>query len=252
MDGTICFEGQPVSEHLLMAFEELKAQGHEVIFASARPIRDLLPVLHERFHHDKMVGGNGSMVAREGKIMSTACFDDRTLSDMMQLLEEHRLAYLIDSDWDYAYTGPAGHPILKHLDPQKRAKNVALGELRHIVKILLLTSKNMKKVEEQLGKMDVVVHVHANEGVLDVSPRGVDKWSGLQQLGIKLGEYIAFGNDANDIPMFKYALYAVMVGHHPQWAPFSSEQLPLHDHIEHSLVQTLAELGRVYSEKAMK
>ncbi|MEC1535480.1 HAD hydrolase family protein [Bacillus sonorensis] len=47
LDGTICFEGQPVSEHLLMAFEELKAQGHEVIFASARPIRDLLPVLHE-------------------------------------------------------------------------------------------------------------------------------------------------------------------------------------------------------------
>ncbi|MDI3410861.1 HAD hydrolase family protein [Bacillus sonorensis] len=39
LDGTICFEGQSVSEHLLMSFEELKAQGHEVIFASARPIR---------------------------------------------------------------------------------------------------------------------------------------------------------------------------------------------------------------------
>ena len=63
LDGTICFKGRPVSDELLKALEELVAQGHEVIFASARPIRDLLPVLHERVHHYPMIGGNGSMVA---------------------------------------------------------------------------------------------------------------------------------------------------------------------------------------------
>ena len=88
---------------------------------------------------------------------------------------------------DYTYTGPAAHPILNNLDPQRRAKNVKLDKLQTIVKILILTSDNMEKVEEQLSKMDVVVHSHGSEGVLDISPNGIDKWSGLQQLGVKEG-----------------------------------------------------------------
>ncbi|TYR78383.1 HAD-IIB family hydrolase [Priestia megaterium] len=247
LDGTICFKGRPVSEKLLTSLEKLVAQEHEVIFASARPIRDLLPVLHERFHQYRMIGGNGSMVATNGRIISTVSFDEEILADIAQLLDTYNITYLIDSEWDYAYTGPAEHPILQNLDPQGRAKKVALDELRPIVKILMLTSNNMKEVEEQLRKMEVVVHVHGNEGVLDVSPRGIDKWSGLQQLGVEDGEYIAFGNDANDISMFQHAMYSVMVGEHSQLAPFSSEQLSLNEDIENSLVQKIEELGSLNS-----
>ena len=183
----------------------------------------------------------------EGNITSTVSFDKDLLSNIVHLLETYNITYLIDSDWDYAYTGPANHPILQNLDPQSQARNVTLDELQAIVKILMLTSNNMKEVEEQLGKMDVVVHVHGNEGVLDVSPKGVDKWSGLQQLDVKKGEYIAFGNDANDISMFQHAMHAVMIGEHSQLAPFASEQLPLNDDIENVLVQKFEELGRLHS-----
>ena len=37
-------------------------------------------------------------------------------------------------------------------------------------------------------------------------------------LGIDKGDYIAFGNDSNDISMFENALYTVMVGHHEELA----------------------------------
>ncbi|WP_242225375.1 HAD-IIB family hydrolase [Bacillus cereus group sp. BfR-BA-01380] len=247
LDGTICFKGQPVSEKLLIALEKLVAQGNEVIFASARPVRDLLPVLHKRFHQYPMIGGNGSMIARKGKIISTVSFDEETLANIVQLLRTYHVSYLIDGDWDYAYTGPATHPILNNLDPQNHAKNVKLDKLQSIVKILMLTSDNMEEVKEQLSKMDVVVHSHGNEGVLDVSPNGIDKWSGLQQLGVKEGDYIAFGNDANDITMFQRAMYSVMVGENLQLAPFSSEQLSLSNDTENLLVQRLSELGDLYS-----
>ncbi|GIN10672.1 Cof-type HAD-IIB family hydrolase [Shouchella clausii] len=243
LDGTICFKGQPVSEKLLIALEKLVKKGHEVIFASARPVRDLLPVLHDRFHQYPMIGGNGSMVAVKGKIISTVNFDEETLVNIIQLLRTYKVSYLIDSDWDYAYTGPLTHPILNNLDPQRRAKNVRLDELQSIVKILMLTSNNMKEVEEQLSKMNVVVHSHESEGVLDISPKGIDKWSGLQQLGVKEGEYIAFGNDANDIAMFQHAFYSVMIGESLQLSPFSSEQLFLSENIENLIVQRLSELG---------
>ncbi|PES28334.1 HAD hydrolase family protein, partial [Bacillus thuringiensis] len=72
-----------------------------------------------------------------------------------------------------------------------------------------LTSDNMEAVKEQLSNMNVVVHSHGNEGILDISPNGIDKWSGLQQLGVEEKEYIAFGNDANDITMFQHAMYSV-------------------------------------------
>lgn len=44
------------------------------------------------------------------------------------------------------------------------------------------------------NKLNVVVHSHGNEGILDISPNGIDKWSGLQQLGVEEKEYIASGN----------------------------------------------------------
>jgi len=50
LDGTICFKGQPGSDTILKSLEKLETQGHQVIFASVRPIRDLLPVLDKRFH----------------------------------------------------------------------------------------------------------------------------------------------------------------------------------------------------------
>ncbi len=74
LDGTICFNGKPVSEKILVSLETLVAHGHEVIFASARPIRDLLPVLHERFHAYPMIGGNGSLISKNGSIISFRLF----------------------------------------------------------------------------------------------------------------------------------------------------------------------------------
>jgi len=36
LDGTICFQGKPVSEKILTALAELANKGYEVIFASIR------------------------------------------------------------------------------------------------------------------------------------------------------------------------------------------------------------------------
>ncbi|NAP00996.1 HAD-IIB family hydrolase [Halomonas sp. MG34] len=242
LDGTICFRGKPVSEALLVALEKLVEQGHEVIFASARPIRDILPVLPARFHHYPMVGGNGSLVARNGEILSAVSFSEETLAKILAIININQVSYLIDGEWDYAYTGPANHPILKNLDTQNRAENVPLNQLLSIVKILLFASADIETMEEKLNLSDVVVNKHGNEGILDISPSGVNKWRGLQQLGVADGEYIAFGNDVNDITMFQHALHTVMVGENTQLAPFASENL-LVPEIESLLPKKLQELS---------
>jgi Cof subfamily protein (haloacid dehalogenase superfamily) len=247
LDGTICFKGQPVSEKILTSLEQLVTQGHEVIFASARPIRDLLPVLNKRFHPYPMIGGNGAIVANNGEIISTVKFDKNNLSKITRIMELYHITYLIDGSWNYSYTGPSEHPILRNLDPHKLAKNIPLDEVGSIIKILVLSSSNTDKVKEELEMLDVVVNVHGHEEVLDISPKGINKWAGLQKLGVKEGEYIAFGNDANDMAMFEHATYSVMIGDHALLKQFANEHLPLNNNIEYFLMEKLKELGRYYS-----
>lgn len=115
LDGTICFKGRPVSDNILDALADLTNKGHRVIFASARPIRDMLPVIREDFHHYTMVGGNGSLIAEQGKVVSATAFSLEEFAKIEQLMNEFEATYLIDGNWDYAYTGPSDHPILEKI-----------------------------------------------------------------------------------------------------------------------------------------
>src|SRR5699024_4145779 len=115
------------------------------------------------------------------------------------------------------------HSILKNLDPLNSANLVNLDSLKSVVKVLILTSNNNKLLSKKLNELDVYVNKHGNENVLDISPKGIHKWAALKMLGIDKGDYIAFGNDSNDISMFENALYTVMVGHHEELRSFAKE-----------------------------
>src|SRR5690625_4054856 len=127
-------------------------------------------------------------------------------------LKKFDVTYLIDSEWDYAYTGAIDHPILQNVDQGKLAQMVEMEYLPSIVKILILTSSHMNELEKALVELDVFVNKHGNENVLDISPKGIHKWKALQILGVQKGEYIAFGNDANDLTMFEHAIHTVKIG----------------------------------------
>lgn len=134
LDGTICFKGQPISITILQALAELNDEGVEVIFASARSIRDMLPVIDEAFHHYTMIGGNGSLISKNGKVIKSDSFSSNELNEIKRLIEQYNATYLIDGEWDYAYTGPIDHPILLNLDPAKLAKKVNLESLTYAFK----------------------------------------------------------------------------------------------------------------------
>jgi Cof subfamily protein (haloacid dehalogenase superfamily) len=229
LDGTICFKGKPVSELILAKLEQLKEQGHEIIFASARPVRDMLPVLHPRFHQDTLIGGNGALIFKKGEALHAESFHPELRHCLQQLLSEHQATYLIDSEWDYTYTGPLNHPILNNLDPHKLAQHRQLHQLKNIVKILILSANDTEALKQKLAEYDIVIHTYTDEHLIDISPSGINKWYALKKLGIVEQSYIAFGNDTNDIIMFQHAKQTIMVGHHDQLAPHASASIPASD-----------------------
>ncbi|MGE7925811.1 HAD-IIB family hydrolase [Viridibacillus arvi] len=246
LDGTVCFKGQPVSNRILHSLSELTEVGIEVIFASARPIRDMLPVIDEAFHHYTMIGGNGSLISKEGKVIKSNSFSTNEINEIKNLINQCNATYLIDGDWNYAYTGPDTHPILQNLDPAKLAEMVSLDSLDSVVKVLFLTSNCMDELAEKLSKLNVYVNKHSNENVLDISPSGINKWSALKTLGIKENTYIAFGNDANDISMFENALHTVMIGYHEQLAPLAKETISLSGYYEREIAEKILTLSKEY------
>jgi len=246
LDGTICFKGKPVTEKILGALETMQAKGHQVIFASARPIRDMLPVLHERFHGYTMIGGNGSLVSEQGQLTHAHAFSKDQINTITSLIQEFEATYLIDGEWDYSYTGPSDHPILNNVDPAKLAKMVDIDQHPSIVKVLILTANRMEELAERLSDLDVVVHRHKSENVLDMSPNNIHKWGALSKIGIGQGQYIAFGNDANDISMFMHATHSVMIGHHDELASHATESIALGDDVEDKIVEKLEQLAALH------
>ncbi|WP_456272564.1 HAD-IIB family hydrolase [Bacillus sp. AK031] len=240
LDGTICFKGQPVSEGILHALERIIEEGHDVIFASARPIRDMLPVLHPRFHTNILIGGNGSMIYQDGELIFSQPFPQEDVARLKNLLEKYEASYLVDGDWDYCYTGPANHPILNNLDKANLANAISFDSLHSMLKVLILTATDFEKLSEELAQLKVTLHTHRNEKVIDISPENIDKWNALRALGVK--DYIAFGNDANDITLFQNANRAVMIGHHDQLSGFADETIMLQGDYEKNIIDKLEEL----------
>ncbi|MBN8191261.1 HAD family phosphatase [Bacillus sp. NTK074B] len=248
LDGTICFKGEPVSERMVQCLLDLKSSGHELFFASARPIRDMLPVLDVRLHSYPLIGGNGSLLYQGGEVIHSNSFHPNDLEKIHELIDQYEATYLIDSEWDYAYTGPNDHPILDFLDPANLARSLPVESLNRIVKILLLTSTNYQDLSKDLKSLDIVVNNHTNEEVVDLSPAKIHKWSALSTFGVSEMDFIAFGNDSNDVSMFKKAKHAVMVGYHEGLSGYADEHIPLIDDYEGEIIKKLKELSFTYTE----
>jgi len=216
IDGTISFNGQTIAPEINATLMALQRAGHRVIFASARPIRDLLPIIPE-FENCTLIGANGALVANNQQVEAVRPITDQDSVAVKQLIEQDALNYVIDGQWDYAAAVPANHQILKQLDPGKLGKRVPMTALTKISKIILLglSSDQVSRISNQFKRnTELAVIQHTDEGNLDLTAKGINKWSTLQYLGIK--HYVAFGNDQNDLEMLTHADTSVWVASKPK------------------------------------
>jgi hydroxymethylpyrimidine pyrophosphatase-like HAD family hydrolase len=119
-----------ISDEILDRIRLLRRTGR-VIFASARPIRDLLPVLPPNLHALPLAGGNGAFV-RLGGDVTVSGFDPDTRERLDDPIAEHTLPYLVDGESDYSYTGSETHRIYRQLDAGRARAADALPRHRRL------------------------------------------------------------------------------------------------------------------------
>lgn len=211
VDGTISFDGVGIDDRIAAALVSL-SERRRVIFASARPIRDLLPVLPPELHENALIGGNGAFTRSDGKLTIVG-FSPEHRHALDTVIDEYGVGALVDGAWDYSFTGDEMHPIFRQLDAGQAADNVARETIAAYSKVVLFT--------DDPAVIEAVVHtglphsVHVEEKTVDIAPSDVTKLQALHGLGVRDGEYIAFGNDANDIAMLQNARTSYRVGRFP-------------------------------------
>ncbi|MFD9061775.1 HAD hydrolase family protein [Kitasatospora purpeofusca] len=242
IDGTLCFDGRTIDRRILAAIDACERAGHRLVFASARPVRDLLPVLDGAFPAATLIGGNGSLVSVDGRVRARAAFDAAGFAALMDAVGRHGASYLADGPWDYAYTGPEDHPIRGRVDQGRLARRVGLAELPEVVKFLAVGASDPVALAEAGRGLGLTVNHHLDEAIIDFAPGSTTKWEALTSMGIT--EYIAFGNDINDFDLLRNAERAVRVGSHPGLDGVATITVPADPEAVAAEISLLAEAAR--------
>lgn len=215
IDGTISQAGQPISSSIAEALLMLR-EHCQVVFASARPVRDMLPLLPEALHNAVMVGCNGGMAWQCGEFMINEKFDADCVTQILGWLDKAQAAYVVESHWQYGFS-PVSHDFHDYVrslnvtfPPVERKAVMAQG----INKILIL---DIHLRDEVLGYLsaqpfNVVEKLHRADNCFDLMPGHTDKANALDRLAIAPENAIVFGNDLNDQAMLARAGHSVVVG----------------------------------------
>ncbi|WP_164506053.1 HAD-IIB family hydrolase [Companilactobacillus insicii] len=206
IDGTVSFDGQSIPDNIVNSIKKIILNDNQVIFASARPIRDLLPVLPEEFSDNLLIGANGAMVSNQSEIRIINSIGKKDAEYIFELITRYQLSYVVDSDWNYASQISESNCMYGQIDVGNFARRVPLSMIESPVKVILLDLTD-ELIEEISGLLNANTNLsvvsHIGEGNLNITASEVNKYSTLNKLGIT--EYIAFGNDMNDIEMLQHA-----------------------------------------------
>lgn len=220
IDGTLSHDGKKVNDTLCRRISRLSLH-HPVIFASARPIRDMLPMLSDELHSSLFIGCNGGMAWKEGQTLFSALLEPQFVTSILMRLNKRQIPYVLDGEWNYALssTHHTFHDYIRslhhHEQKSHERKNHEISEQALIaggvMKILILSDQHKADILAVAQDENVSVHTHRHDNFYDFTAQGNNKYRTLSTL-IGTDKYIAFGNDQNDFLMLEKAEIAVFIG----------------------------------------
>jgi hydroxymethylpyrimidine pyrophosphatase-like HAD family hydrolase len=120
----------------------------------------------------------------------------------------------VDDSWNYSAKVSDEQPIYRQLDPSQLAQNINMITIDQPIKIILLAiPAQFYPIIYQELQLDETVSVitHTQEGNIDITAKGINKFTTLQNY-FSTVEYIAFGNDNNDVELLVHAEKSYFIG----------------------------------------
>lgn len=228
LDGTLCFDGMTLDAGIQQALLSAHRHGHRLIFASARSYRDTIDLLGPELSQETVIGLNGGLVYQAGQLIFERHLDAKSFQDALSWCRQYHLPYFVDDDFNYSTQYKAEIPFISSVDPLGLAQEIPISQLTHPIKMVIYMGHHEDLVADMVGDLaslgNLDVSYHELEKCLYINPHATDKATTMATL---FGtDYVAFGNDKNDISLFQQALYSVQVGQYGPLSPYADEQIP--------------------------
>lgn len=216
LDGTLLRADKSLSPASRGGLLRAEAAGHRLVFATARPPRLTLALLPAEFAGEFVVCYNGAQVLRHGRVLRQEAVPaadvarvfahlERSMPGTVRGFEYEDQLYAIGS-FDHHFAPGSFEPMPPELNNGRASP-----------KILVDIGQDFS-LPEFLQMLPPTCHAVLTDGgtLCQIMPRGADKATGvahvLEELGADFGDVVAFGDDHNDVPLFRRAGYAVAMG----------------------------------------
>jgi hypothetical protein len=218
LDGTIKDSEQPIHPETINTFTKLNDIGIFFTLASGRSLASLRPYAEELQIRIPLVLANGCIIqSMDGKIhhrefmppeVTRKLFEitDREKSDMVIFVDDHLYFKKMTTNIDRIF-GRIRDDITE-IGKWEQLENL----IDSVNKFMILDWENLDRLDrlEELFSQELdgkAEYLRTNIHHLEVMPKGVSKATGLEylckELGITMGEILAFGDFDNDTEMLK-------------------------------------------------
>ncbi len=229
VDGTLLDPRERVSPRTAKAVQRVVASGTPFVLVTGRPPRWIPQIVDGLGVAGLTVCSNGAVLydAASDVVLNDSAIDPLLLRDVAHEMRRaipgcsfavERSTRGADDRVDEQFLA---EPDFRGVWPNPDLRAVPLDELvgKPAVKLLVLheelTSAEMAAAAGEIVEARLQVTYSTGAGLLELSPPGVNKASGLAsvaaEFGVEQADVVAFGDMPNDIPMLEWAGHGVAV-----------------------------------------
>lgn len=251
LDGTLCFDRKSIDDEIMQVLRKAPEYGHELAFATTRSYRDCLETLGPELSQKLVVGLNGGLVYKDGNLIFERNLEDTAYQILIDWCQTYNLPVIVDSAFDYSGHSIEKLPFISRVDPMEKAQFLSLSDLKKPIKAVIYMGNHEDLVEETMAQFaneaSVEVSYDDLEKCIHLNPAETHKSTTLfEQVGY---DVVVFGNDCNDIEVFKESLYAVQVGDLPILTEYADEQIKLEGDYQAAIAAKILQVFAIFRGK---
>ncbi|MCL1935456.1 MAG: HAD family hydrolase [Defluviitaleaceae bacterium] len=210
LDGTLLRSDKTISKYSVMILEKCKNEGYKLIFATARPPRDIYKYLPTQLKNEIVISYNGAMILENCNTIYRKTIDKNIVLEIIKISKNqglNRICIEIDDklyanfDATYYYGwNPCEIVDFNELD------------FIEVLKIIIFSDKTIQPEFIKKIPTNCTGVITDNNSLLQIMNKDVSKWSAIKRVidnfeNIK--DIIVFGDDYNDFDMIQNATIGV-------------------------------------------
>ncbi|GAB6109839.1 Cof-type HAD-IIB family hydrolase [Fusibacter bizertensis] len=235
LDGTLLNSKSQICAETKNALLEAEKKGVKIAIVTGRATFEAEHHASEISANAYYIGANGAYVGdqKHVKAIFETGFASEQRTALNQIIKKYHLQPVYSMKDEMRITGVFPYLIflrhtlkdrgskrsahIKYLSPLRKIKfTITMKEALHKCVFFFANIDKMKQVERHLREHVSFETVVTSSRVIEVTPKGINKAYGVNQLiqylGIEAKDVIAFGDSENDLEMLKFAGCGVAMG----------------------------------------